>query len=316
MRADATARAALEYAGLLAALTALVVFFSLTTQNFFSLETFRAIANQSPAITLVAIGMTFVLVVGGIDLSVGALLGLCGAILGVVATQSWPLAVPVAMLTAMAAGAACGWANGFVSARWHVPAFIVTLGMMEMARGGAYLVTDSRTQYVGSALGWIADAQYLGISLPFALALLATLAAHVTLTQTIFGRRLLALGANQEALRLAGVDPKPLIRRVYLLSGALAGAAAILHTARLQSADPNAGYGFELQAIAAAVIGGTSLTGGRGSMIGAFLGVFIIGVLNAGMAQYGAQEPLKRLVTGAVIVVAVLADHYRRRSVH
>jgi ribose transport system permease protein len=186
--------------------------------------------------------------------------------------------------------------------------------MLEIARGAAYLVTDSRTQYIGAPIGWLAELGVLGISLPFAVSLLIVVAGQVLLSTTVFGRYVLAIGSNEEAVRLAGVDPRPIKRRVYVLCSSLAGLAAVLHTARLQAADPNAGYGMELQAIAAVVIGGTSLMGGRGSVVGSFLGVLIIAVLNTGLAQAGAQEPVKRLITGLVIVAAVLADYYRRKA--
>lgn len=306
--------AAAGYLGTLAALVLLVVYFSLSTDNFFTATTFQNIANQSPAITLIAVGMTFVLLIGGIDLSVGSMLALCGAVLGMVLLKGWPLALPLGILLSVAVGLLCGLVNGAISVRWSLPAFIVTLGMLEVARGAAYLVTESRTQYIGTPIGWVADAGILGISLPFAIAILAVVAGQVVLSTTVFGRYVLAIGANEEAVRLAGVDPRPVKRWVYTLCGGLAGLAAIVHTARLQAADPNAGYGMELQAIAAVVIGGTSLMGGRGSVIGSFLGVLIIAVLNTGLAQSGAQEPVKRLITGLVIVAAVLADYYRRKA--
>jgi ribose transport system permease protein len=134
------------------------------------------------------------------------------------------------------------------------------------------------------------------------------------LSRTVFGRYAAAIGTNEEAVRLAGIDPRPVKIAVFMLAGALAGIAGIVYTARLGAADPNAGIGFELQAIAAVVVGGTSLMGGRGSVVGSFLGVLIIAVLGSGLAQAGAQEPTKRLVTGAVIVAAVVADALRRRQ--
>lgn len=307
-------QAAAGYLGTAAALLALVVLFSLGTRNFLSIDTFLNIANQSPAITVIAVGMTFVLLIGGIDLSVGSVLALCGAVLGMVLLKGWPLALPLGILLSVSVGLLCGLVNGAISVRWSLPAFIVTLGMLEIARGAAYLVTDSRTQYIGAPIGWLAELGVLGISLPFAVSLLIVVAGQVLLSTTVFGRYVLAIGSNEEAVRLAGVDPRPIKRRVYVLCGSLAGLAAVLHTARLQAADPNAGYGMELQAIAAVVIGGTSLMGGRGSVVGSFLGVLIIAVLNTGLAQAGAQEPVKRLITGLVIVAAVLADYYRRKA--
>ena len=313
-RSSGFLKTAIDYLGMMVALGALILFFSLKAENFLTRETFQNIANQIPAITMAAVGMTFVLMIGGIDLSVGSVLGLAGAVLGTLCLLKFPFALPIALAAALAVGLGCGLFNGLVTVRWNMPSFIVTLGMMEIARGAAYIVTDSRTQYIGAPVGRIADASMAGLSLPFMIALAAVIAGQVVLSRTVFGRHLVAIGTNEEAVRLAGIDPRPIKRLVFMLSGFLAATGAILHTARLQSADPNAGYGLELQAIAAAVIGGTSLMGGRGSVIGAFLGVLIIAVLGTGLAQIGAQEPSKRVITGLVIVAAVLIDYYRRRS--
>lgn len=303
---------AADYLGLLAALAALILVFSLSTQHFFSRTTFLTIANQIPAALLIATAMTYVLVIAEIDLSVGSVLGLCSGVLGVALTQwHWPL--PLALLAAALAGLACGAFNGAVSLRWRLPSFIVTLGMLEMARGGAHAVTRSQTQYIGAAIGGIAETRVLGLSLPFLLALAVVILAQLVLTRTVFGRYLVAIGTNEEAVRLSGIDPRPIKLAVFLLAGLLVALAAVIDTSRFQAANPNAGTGFELQAIAAAVIGGTSLMGGRGSVISTFFGVLIIAVLNSGLAAIGARDELKRLVTGAVIVAAVILDQYRHR---
>lgn len=303
---------AAEYLGLAAALGALVLVFSLSTQHFFSRTTFLTIANQIPAALLIATAMTYVLVIAEIDLSVGSVSGLCSCVLGVALTQwHWPL--PLALLAAAFAGLGCGAFNGAVSLRWRLPSFIVTLGMLEMARGGAHAVTQSQTQYIGAAIGGIAEAHVLGLSLPFLLALAVVILAQLVLTRTVFGRYLVAIGTNEEAVRLSGIDPRPIKLAVFLLAGLLVALAAVIDTARFQAANPNAGTGFELQAIAAAVIGGTSLMGGRGSVVSTCFGVLIIAVLNSGLAAVGAKDELKRLVTGAVIVAAVILDQYRHR---
>jgi ribose transport system permease protein len=301
-----------EYAGLVVALGLLVLVFSLSTGHFFSAGTFRSIANQVPAAIIIATGMTFVLIIAGIDLSVGSVLGFCGAILGVTMVRhGWPLwaAVPAAL----AAGLMCGAFNGAVSIRWRLPSFIVTLGMLEMARGGAHFVTKSQTQYIGSAVEPIAGTALFGLTLPFLLALLIVVLGQLTLSRTVFGRYLIAIGTNEEAVRLSGIDPRPYKLVVFGLSGLLVGLAAVIDTSRFQSANPNAGSGFELQAIAAVVIGGTSLMGGRGSVISTFFGVLIIAVLNSGLASVGARDETKRLITGLVIIVAVIVDQYRQR---
>ena len=301
-----------DYVGLLAVLGLLILVFSLTSHYFFSADTFRTIANQIPAAMLVATGMTWVLIVAEIDLSVGSVLGLCGAVVGVALTQwHWPLWS--AVFGGMGAGATCGAFNGLVSMRWRLPSFIVTLGMLEMARGGAHALTKSQTQYIGPAIEDITAASVLGLSLPFLLALFVVAAAQMVLSNAVFGRQMFAVGSNEVAARLSGIDPRRVKVVVFVITGLLVALAAIIDTSRFQSANPNAGSGFELQAIAAAVIGGTSLMGGRGSVVRTFFGVLIIAVLNSGLASVGAKDEIKRLVTGAVIVAAVILDHYRHR---
>jgi len=159
----------------------------------------------------------------------------------------------------------------------------------------------------------ITETSVFGLSLPFIIAVLIVAAGQLVLSRTVFGRYLIAIGTNEEAVRLSGIDPRPLKLAVFVLCGFLTSIAAVIHTARLSSANPNSGYGLELQAIAAVVIGGTSLMGGRGSVVSSFFGVLIIAVLGTGLAQIGAQESTKRLITGCVIVAAVILDHYRHR---
>lgn len=301
-----------EYLGMGLALAGLILVFSLLTQHFFSLTTFQTIANQIPSAIIVATGMTFVLIIAEIDLSVGSVLGLCSAVLGVAMVRwQWPLWG--AVLATAGAGAFCGGFNGFVSGRWRLPSFIVTLGMLEMARGGAHFLTNSQTQYVGSKVETIAAQSIAGVSLPFLLAVTIVALGQVTLARTIFGRYMVAIGTNEEAVRLSGIDPRPIKLAVFLLTGVLVALAAVIDTSRFQSANPNAGTGFELQAIAAVVIGGTSLMGGRGSVVRSFFGVLIIAVLNSGLAAVGARDETKRLITGLVILAAVIVDHYRSR---
>jgi ribose transport system permease protein len=304
--------AAGEYLGLACALAGLILVFSLSTQHFFSYTTFLTIANQIPAALLVGTAMTFVLVMAEIDLSVGSVLGLSSCVLGVaMARWHWPLAAAVAV--ALAAGLACGAFNGKVTLRWRLPSFIVTLGMLEMARGAGHAVTQSQTQYIGGPIAVIAETRVLGLSLPFLLAIAVVAASQLVLTRTVFGRYLVAIGTNEEAVRLSGIDPRPIKMSVFMIAGLVVACAAVIDTSRFQSANPNAGTGFELQAIAAAVIGGTSLMGGRGSVVGTFFGVLLIAVLNTGLASIGAKDETKRLVTGAVIVAAVILDQYRHR---
>jgi ribose transport system permease protein len=258
--------------------------------------------------------MTFVLIIAGIDLSVGSVMAFCGAILGL-AMLDLQAPLWLAALLCIATGLACGAANGFVVTRWNVPSFIVTLGMLEIARGGAYLATDSQTKYIGDAVAPV-SAPLPGINLSPALflALAVVVLGQLVLTRTIFGRRMIAVGTNEEAVRLSGISVSRVKFAVFAMGGALAGLGGLFNVGYLQSADPNAGIGLELAAIAAVVVGGTSLSGGKGSVVNTLLGVLIIAVLQTGLAQIGASEPTKRVITGLVIIAAVIMDVYRNRE--
>ena len=296
---------------LLGVLAALVAAFSLTTERFLTAATLQTIANQVPELVIAAVGLTFVLVVGGIDLSVGSVMALGSVSLGLGLARLGLGVAPAAAL-ALIAGLAAGTLNGFLTVRLGLPSFIVTLGTLEMARGLTYLLTRSQTLYLGEPVERLAAPLAFGLSAPFLAAVALVAAAQLVLSRTVFGRYATALGTNEEAVRLAGIDPAPIKLAVFAFAGLMASVAGIVDTARLGTADPNAGIGFELQAIAAVVVGGTSLLGGRASVVGSFLGVLVIAVLGSGLAQAGAQEPTKRLVTGAVIVAAVAADRLRR----
>jgi ribose transport system permease protein len=224
----------------------------------------------------------------------------------------WP--IYAASMLGMLAAAALGMLTGLVSVGWRVPSFIVSLGVLEIARGLAYQVTDSRTEYIGGIVAGISAPVFMGMSPAFMAAMLIVVAGHLVLTRTVLGRLWIGIGTNEEAVRLSGIDPRPSKVLVFALMGLLAGVGALFQISRLEAADPNGGVGLELQVIAAVVIGGTSLMGGRGSVISTFIGVLIIVVLEAGLAQIGVSEPLKRIVTGLVIVTAVVLDTYRRRG--
>ena len=284
--------------------------FALAAENFLSFATFSAILNQLPALTLVTVGMTFVLICGGIDLSVGSVLALSSAVIGISVAAGF--SIPVAALAGVTAGGLAGLVNGLLGSYLRLPVFIVTLGMLEAARGAAYLITDSQTVYIGSAIqGIVQPIPWLGLTPAFLCALAVVAGAHFVLSSTVFGRHVIAVGTNPDAARISGIDPKRTLLIVLCLSGVLAGLAGLMNAAYLGSTDPNAGSGLELAAIAAAVIGGTSLMGGRGSIFSAFIGVLIIAVLQNGLAQIGVSEPFKRVVTGVVIVLAVVLDRWR-----
>ena len=306
-------RLAVDYAGMSVVLIGLIAFFGAKCPYFLTRATFLAVANEMiPAITVVAVGMTFVLVIAQIDLSVGSVLSLGSAVLGIAMTRQG-LSLWTAVAACLLVGLLCGAFNGLFTIRWRLPSFIVTLGMLEMARGAAYMVTDSQTQYIGAKVAGIASSSLAGLSLPFWVAISAVILGQFVLSSTVFGRYMVAIGTNEESVRLSGIDPRPVKLAVFMICGFLSAVAGVITTSQFQAADPNAGYGMELQAIAAVVVGGTSLMGGRGSVVNSFFGVLIIAVLGAGLTQMGAGEPTKRFITGAVIVAAVVVDYYRSR---
>lgn len=304
---------ALQYGGLLAALCLLILFFSLRTESFFQMGTVRLIANQIPELTLLAIAMTLVLVIGQIDLSVGSVMALSGAVLGVlVATYGWPLwaAVVLSLLT----GATCGWLTGSISIWFRIPSFIVSLGMLEIARGTTRRLLDSNTLMIGSEVAAISEpVSGIGLSPAFLIALISVFAVQFLLTRTVFGRYCIAIGTNQEAVRMSGIRTAPYAIGVFVISGLLCGLASLSPTSLMEAADPGVGIGIELSAIAACVIGGTSLMGGRGNAISTFLGVLVIAVLQTGLSRMSVEDANKQIITGVVIIAAVLVDTLRRR---
>ncbi len=305
--------AAFEELFIFLALVFLIAFFALTAENFLGGNTLAAILTQLPALTVVTIGMTLVLISGGIDLSVGSVMAVSAAVIGVLFT-AWELPLALAAALGIAAGGCAGLVNGMLGSYLRLPIFIVTLGMLEAGRGIAYMITGSQTVYIGPAIqGLSLPISGLGVSPSFLIAFALVIVAHLALTRTVYGRYLIAIGTNETAAKISGIRTEPYLASALVISGLLAGLGGLMNAAYLGAADPNAAIGLELSAIAAAVIGGTSLMGGRGSIIGAFIGVLIISVLQTGLAQLGVSEPFKRLITGLVIILAVLLDRWRTR---
>lgn len=302
-----------QYGGLLAVLLLLIIVFSVSSENFLQTSTLVTIANQVPDLTFLAVGMTLVLIVGGIDLSVGSLLALTSAVLGVLmARYGWSIWTSLAV--ALLVGGLAGVINGAISIGFGIPSFIVTLGMLEIARGATKVVTDSQSVYIGSRVEWFGQPLAgLLLSPAFLTAVLAVIVGQFVLTQTVFGRYCVAIGTNAEAVRMSGIRSAPYSIAVFGISGLMCGLAGLAQTSRMSTADPNGAIGDELDAIAACVIGGTSLMGGRGSVISSFIGVLIIQVLQTGLAQIGVSDANKQIITGVVIVVAVLLDAVRSR---
>ena len=303
-----------DQVGLVLVLVILILAFGLTTQNFLTKEQFRSMANQIPAMVVVTVGMTYVLVIAGIDLSVGSVLALCGVVMGTLMTAKHPMPLWVAAIAALGMGLACGAFNGLVTVVWSIPSFVVTLGMLEIARGAAHWLSGSTTAYItGGRASPIANTLFLGLQMPFWIAVVTVIVAQLVLSRTVFGRYIIAIGTNEEAVRLSGIRTWPLKVSVFMIAGFLSGLGALIEVSRNEYSSPNAGDGWELAAIAAAVIGGTSLMGGRGSVISSTLGVAIMTVLSAGLAARGVSDEKKRVITGSVIILAVILDYYRNR---
>jgi ribose transport system permease protein len=256
--------------------------------------------------------MTFVILSGGIDLSVGSIVALSGVVLGAALQSGQPL--PMALILAAAVGLACGLGNGALVSWGGLPPFIVTLGTMSIARGAALLFTEGRpVSGFDPGFRMLATGRVAFIPAPVIATILVYAIAHFVLTRTTFGRYVYAIGGNEEATRLSGVAIRFHKTMIYGVSGLMSAIAAIILTARLNSAQPIAGMMYELDAIAATVIGGTSLMGGEGSLGGTLVGALIMGVLRNGLNLLGVSSFLQQIVIGAVIVVAVLLDTILKR---
>ena len=301
--------------GPLIGLALLVVVFSFTSEYFFSLRNALNILDQVTVLGILAIGMTAVIVIGGIDLSVGSVLAFSMMLLGWLYQDvglSMGLAIPLAIL----GGMACGLISGVLIAQARLPAFIATLTMMSVARGLANILTDGR-QIVGFP-DWftsLATQRHFGfLSATVGLFLVMLVVAWVYLRFRAGGRNLYAVGGSAEVARLSGIKVRKITLWIYAISGALAGLAAVAMAARLDSSQPSAGLTMELDAIAAVVIGGASLSGGVGSIGGTLVGVLIIGVLRNGLNLLGVSPFVQQVVIGIVIALAVTLDTLRRRS--
>jgi len=303
-------------AGIGMTLILLVIFFLVFSDNFGTIQNFRDIMTQITLNTILAVGMTFVILVGGIDLSVGSVIALCAVVSGTVMTSGIPLeaALPLAIVVSMIIGSIAGFINGFVSETWKVPSFIITLGMLYAARGAALDFTGAATIYnLPKPLTDFGTATFFGIPSVFLVAVVLAALAWFVLSNTVFGRMAYAIGNNEEAVRLSGHRTSMIKIICFMIGGATVGIAAIVYMARLGVASPILGQGYELNAIAAVVIGGASLFGGRGTILGTVLGAALLGVLSNGLLLLGVSDFKRTMITGFVIIGAVILDSYRRK---
>ncbi len=302
----------------LAALVLISIVLAVLTDNFMTTDNFWNVLRQISVNICLSVGMTLVILTAGIDLSVGSILAFCGAVtagllkFGVeVPSQDLFIGFTVfgAVIAGLLAGGFLGFINGLAITKFNVPSFVATLAMLTMARGFTMLWTEGHPiTGLGETFGFLGTGWFLGIPMPVWISGIVVILAIILTTKTRFGRYIYAIGGNENAARLSGIPITKIKIWVYSIAGMLAAVGAVLLTARLDSAQPNAGVSYELDAIAAVVIGGTSLAGGRGSIIGTVLGAIIIGVLNNGLVLLNVSPFWQQVIKGLVILLAVIID--------
>lgn len=287
-----------------------IVFAALAPQ-FLSVDNFVNIAISIAVIGILAVGMTFVILTGGIDLSIGSVAALAGVAAAIIALK---FGVLMGFAAALVVGIGCGILSGAFVAYFHVPPFVVTLAILTIARGLAFILSEGRS--IGNLpedFSWLGKASVFGVPLSVLIMLATFAAGWFVLKNTTFGRYVYAVGSNAEATFLAGVNVKAVTFRVYVLNGLLVGLAAIVLASRLGAGVPNSGLQYELDVIAAVVVGGTSLSGGRGSVVQTLFGTIFIGILNNGLNLRGTDPYLQKIWLGLVILLAVLFDRTNKR---
>jgi ribose transport system permease protein len=305
-----------------ASLIVIIVVFSILSPNFRQFDNFVGIMLATAVNGVLALGVTFVIITGGIDLSIGTVMTLAAVMTGVFITD-WHLPVLVGVLGGILTGGFAGLVNGILIARFKIPPFIATLGTLNVAKGLALVISNLTPIYFNStpefnlgAMGSVIGSVIQGADVPNLILFFlgAAIVAGLVLSKTVLGRYAFALGSNEEAARLSGVKVGTWKAAVYVLGGLFAGLAGVLIAARLNSAQPSLGQGYELDAIAAAVIGGTSLSGGEGTILGTVIGAFIISTLTNGLRILGVPQEWQTVVTGSIVILAVYLDIVRRRQ--
>ena len=284
---------------------ACLVFFSATTDTFLTLGNILNVLRQAAPILVVAVAMTFVIITGGIDLSVGSQVALVNAVAAIILAMGYPW--PTVVIGMIAFGALMGIAQGWFVAYQGIPAFIVTLAGLSILRGFALWLTQGYSIPIKDVPGffWLGRGELLGLPVPAVIAVLVAAIGYVVIAYTKYGRQVVAVGSNLEAARRVGMPAKWIVASVYMVSGIACALAGLLIAARLGSGSSNAAVGFELQVIAAVVLGGTSLMGGRGSILGTVLGTLTIAVIGNGLILMHISPFFTQIVTGAIILVAI-----------
>ena len=297
-----------------ASLVLLIVLFTIASPNFFRTENLIGILLATAVNGILAVGITFIIVTGGIDLSIGTVMTFGSVIAGVFITM-WKMPIPVGIAAGIGAGALCGFINGFSIAKLKLPPFIATLGMMMVTKGLNLIFSGVKPVYFVDTpvFAKIAVMPVFGIPMGVIIFFAMALIASFVLSKTVLGRYTFAIGSNEEAARLSGINTDAWKMTIYALGGAFAGIAGIVMAARLQSAQPALGAGYEMDAISAAVIGGASLSGGEGTILGTVIGAFIITVLTNGLRILSVPQEWQMVVTGLIVIGAVYLDIVRRK---
>lgn len=308
----------LAFAGLIV----LIIVFSLASPNFLKFSNIIGIVLATCVTGVLALGVTFVIIAGGIDLSLGTVMTF-SAVMSAVFVTYWKLPIPLGVCAGIAAGALCGLITGLAISKLKIPPFIATLGMMMVTRGLSLVISGTKPIYLNDtpayskiSMGSILNSIIPGVEIPNAVLIFiaAGIIASLVLKKTILGRYTFAIGSNEEATRLSGVNVDRWKTGIYMLCGAFCGLAGVMMASRLNSAQPGLGSGYEFEAITAVVIGGTSLSGGEGTIMGTVIGAFIMSVLTNGLRILSVPQEWQLVVTGLILVLAVYTDILRRKK--
>ena len=313
MKLKSKERKGTSYLGILIALVALCVVLTFTSKSFLTASNLLNVSQQISTNFLIAIGMTFIILLGGIDLSVGSVIAVTGLMMGIM-MKNWNLPVAASLILGLLFASLIGLVTGLLITGFDLPPFIATLGMMSIARGAAYTITQGQPIYTFPE-GFLAiTGRYGGIPVftILIIAVMFAIAAYV-LKYTKYGRYIYAIGGNENCAKLSGINVKKIKCIAYVISGFCCGVAAIVLTSRLDSAVPTNADGAELDAIAAVVIGGTSMNGGEGTLVGTIIGTMIIGIVANGLNLLNVPQGAQRMVKGGIIVLAVIVDVIRRK---
>ncbi len=307
-----------EFVSQLAAAGALIVvflFLSFASPDFLTADNLFNIGSQTAVVAVIAVGMTLVIITAGIDLSVGSVAALAG-VMGALLMSSFGLSMPFAVLGGTLVGAACGLTNGLLVSVAGLNPFIATLGMLSVARGVVYIATDAQSVFgLPDSFRLLGQGVVAGgIPIPVVIIIAVAVIGYLVLTRTKLGRYAYAMGSNLEAARLSGIPIRRYLTSVYVISGALAGFGGMIAASRVASGQPNYGIGLELDVIAAAVIGGASLFGGQGTVVGTLIGAFLIALIRNGAVLLNVNTFYQQVIIGIIIWVAVFWDQYRRRK--